>query len=379
MFDKTFERVALDYYESHIEEYRDKIIAFLEGKNKTEEVERNRNRIHEELCEQYFHKMDADALYALVSDFKVFLYLKYKRASSMVSIGGAKQIYRYWEWLYSVSPNKFNLNVYLHAAESSPELFLKQVPELTDTAMHINDSLGVLRFVLKAVDLFRYGYGLNEEEAKFFAGDLSVAAFAANAYGLVHISHNLLRAQKRFLERGTLPNQHTQWERALRTFIQAESSKEVDEKVEGLEAAVSLLEGSKSYFRDCYVMKYQLVCAEMEAGFFEQAETNIEFLLNKMDDYDTRKYDDRWECFKAEVLGQRVFVKKALGELEEALESCERTICRWEVIEDWRIENGDNRATIDTVQYYSNVYDEIEGILNDKNLKRIYPLRNNEE
>ena len=365
--DKTFQEVALKYYGRRVDEFRDKIIAYLEDRLRTVETDKSKNRIREELCEQYFHKEDADALYEMISDFEVFLYLQYKRASAMVSFGGAKQIYRYWEWLFSVNPDKYNLGIYLPIAESSPERFLEQAPELTDVAMHAYDALSVLRFVQKALDLVRSGYRLSEKDAEFFAGNLSVAAFVAEQYGLARIAYDLEKVQKVFKEKGTLPEKHAKWEKALRRFIQAESSKEVNAKIEGFKSAVLLLEGSKSYIKDWYVMKYHLAGADMDAGLLIQAEAHIGDIMAGIGEYRSGKYDDKWECFKAEIMGKQVFVKKSLGKYEEALELCEKTICHWEDIEDWRIENGDYVATIDKVEYYSHVYDEIEGLLNNRN------------
>ena len=365
--DRTFKDVVLEYYEGHVNEYRDKIIAYLEEKYKAAEVSINKNKICEELCEQYFQKGDADALYEMISDFDVFLFLKYKRASKVISIGGAKQIYRYWEWLYSVNPFKYNLGVYLRVAAESPELYLKQFSELTDCAAHVSDDLSVLCFVLKAMDLVRCGYGLDEEDAKYFAGGLSLAVLGAGDYGLARIAHNLDRIQKSFLKKGTLPKKQSKWEMALRRFVKAESSNVDDIKVGCFESAISLLEGTKLYIKDIFIIKYKLACAERDLGLLSQAEVHVDGLLNEIGSFSSGGYNDEWECFKARVMGLQVFVKKDLGKYEDALESCERTICHWENIEDWRIENGNYIATIDAVEYFIHVYDEIEGLLNDRN------------
>lgn len=364
--DRKFEKAVLDYYKVRVPEYRDRIISFLENKVKTEDCERTRNRIWEELCEQYYIKQDPEALYGLISDFNVFWFLTFKRASARVSIGGAKQIYRYWEWLYSLDPEKYNLATYLPVAEKNPELFIKNSSEITDSAAHSYDNLSILRIVLKLMDIMRGGASVSGKDVEYIAGEIGLASLAAKDFGLTGISQKLDGVKTDFQSAGIFSKRIDRWEQALRHFVQARISKGQNERIAALESAISKVGGLKIYARDLYNMRYELSCIEIDAGKLEQADTSLEMLLREIKDIRPRKYDDSWECFKAEIMGKLVVVKKELGHYEKALEMCEKTIIQWEDIEDWRIESGSSWATIDNVLYYSEMYDEIVVLLNNK-------------
>ena len=74
-------------------------------------------------------------------------------------------------------------------------------------------------------------------------------------------------------------------------------------------------------------------------------------------------YDDYTECIKAEMLGLKGLILKNLKRFEEAYDSIEAAIIRYEDIEDMRMEHGNMCATINEVMRWNTILMDVSALI----------------
>ena len=385
-------------YQSRLLRHRRNLVDYLEKSLTSVLNDTQKARYWDELLNQYYilgqnydHQNEmADKAFTLISKPDVMWYLTTKRASMPIALNGeGKQIYKYWKWLRNVNPQKYSLTSYIDCGISD-ELFFFRSSDFCDIAQHANDLVAASALAIKAIDLYRAGIRPNENEEKFFMATLSSLSIAAFGWNLLKLAKELKAVRDYYDVHRTLLEMKGP-ERCIRLLTSVYTANDPKDAIEEFKRTGVILDQlGEGYCMDKAMIFYWMaeafassmpeeslryINAAIELSnkeIYQISSKEIDELQGKStfsygsdiesDDQD-EGYDDYTECIKAEMLGLKGLILKNLKRFEEAYDSIEAAIIRYEDIEDMRMEHGNMCATINEVMRWNTILMDVSALI----------------
>lgn len=357
----------LHRYRKNEDNHRNNFIQYLE-ESLTLAERSQKERFWDELSTQYWamasrHEYEtvmADKLYLLISQPEVFEYLYNKRASQMVAFNGeGKQIYQYWSWLYSVDSIKYALLTYLEEGKYSETDFICNAYSLVDVAIHLHDLCAVVLIISKALQLYRESVSITELNKKILNSQLSLLSVSAYEWNLNYIHDTL---EQDIIE-GALFIKESMAEKIITLIAQAKSLNNDSNSLFLYSQALEILNQNHSEpCKDKATIYYKIACIYSNMQEYENALCQLDMSINTAEAI-ADGYDDDNECYIASLFGYKTILLKSAGQYEKALETCNLTIRRYDLIEDLRFERGNYNTTDYEVMYWGDVYSGIYDLI----------------
>ena len=360
-------------YRKNEGEIRMQIIDYLEKKIEATQNQVEKERLWDELAAHYYAQASeyryeeemADKLYHLIINHDVIWYLIMKRASKVVAINGeGKRAYKYWTYLHGYNPEKYSLAIYAKYSEISDETFLYRSSELVDVAIHADDNVSSVLIASKAIELYRKGTTIKEEEKEFFKSNISALASAAYAWNLYYLNRQIHQLEIYFEQHNDLPDESKN-ERCIKAYAETQVSTDHLRNLEKLQSIMDCLsEDNAEATYDRAKVYYNMAREYRGIRQFEKSMSSIESSISCMEEVGG-EYDDYNECFKAQLKGYKGLILKDMEKYEEAYNTIENAIIMYEDIEDTRLEHGNYMSTCNYIAPWAEELDIIADIIND--------------